>query len=77
MVELPDPTLVVEVSDLPLGVDPYSRPARLLVPAAAADNSPRNTDNTTRSFSSGFFFEAFAIAHLLTKGSNPNLCKKE
>ena len=30
-------------------------------PTAAADNSPRNTDNTTRSFSSGLFFEAFAM----------------
>ena len=30
-------------------------------PAAATDNSPRNTDNTTRNFSSGLFFEAFAM----------------
>ena len=31
-------------------------------PAAAADNSPRNTESTTRSFSSGDFFEVFAMA---------------
>ena len=36
----------------------HTRPA---APAAAADNSPRNTLNTTRSFPSGLFFEAFAM----------------
>ena len=30
-------------------------------PAVATDNSPRSTLNTTHSFSSGLFFEAFAM----------------
>ena len=44
------------------------RRSRYLIPVtmpdgydADADNSPRSTLNTTRSFSSGLFFEAFAM----------------
>ena len=33
-------------------------------------------DNTTRSFSSGLFFEAFVMLIILTSGSNRRLCKK-
>ena len=40
----------------------YDTPARR--PASTADCSPLSTLSTTRSFSSGLFFDALAIAHL-------------
>ena len=53
-----------------LCTDCSDTPARR--PSATTDNSPRSTLNTTRSFSSGLFFEAFAMLISLRQTQTAN-----